>query len=438
LENDRFTLMKLRQVIATGLVGAILFNQTLLASRRDGDFWAERRRERQRRVHSSDVGLLARVPVSGGGEPLPFTATIPVAEKIPFSSVSPGAAVRSLSPRVSESYKEILSALPQTHVSIRKLTLPPNGAPRGVVYFIQDVHKNREAQNNIARTISNLIHSPSSSSPVALLGLEGAFAPYDLSYLRSFPDPVAAQVAAEELLFRHEISGPIYSVLTTTSPIPSVVGVDDPDHYNANVEAYRRSLPHREEQKAWALSQRTELEILKASQFNGDLLEYDRHVQAYQRGELSLSHYIKTYAEDKRAPLGGSLKRFLEALRLEESLDFKKVETERGLLLESLAKTLDHARVEALVAHSVVYRSGELSYGDFYRWLQTLCDEAGIRLSNFPAMEGYVLTAEGIDAESLFQEMNRREQDLRVDHGGAYFGSIRELTRYDRAQAFGL
>jgi hypothetical protein len=390
--------MRLRQVIATVLVGAILFDQTLLASGGDGEFWAERRRERQRRVHPSNVGLLASAPVPGGGAPLSLTSTIPVAAKIPFSSVSHGAAVRSLSPRVSEPYKEIFSALPQANMTIRKLTLPSNGAPRGVVYYIQDVHKNREAQTNIALTLSSLIHSPSLSSPVILLGLEGAFAPYDLSYLRSFPDPVAAQVAAEELLFRHEISGPIYSVLTTTSPIPSVVGVDDPDHYNANVEAYRRSLPHREEQKAWALSQRTELETQKASLFNGDLLDYDRHVQAYQRGELSLSHYIKTYAEDKRAPLGGSLKRFLEALRLEESLDFKKVETERGLLLESLAKTLDHARVEALVAHSVAYRSGELSYGDFYRWLRLFLTKRVFDLSDFPAMESYVryvLAAEG-------------------------------------------
>ncbi|MBL8023071.1 MAG: hypothetical protein JNK54_02155 [Elusimicrobia bacterium] len=403
--------MRVKQIIASTLVGALFVNQTLLASGVENAFWKERRVEQRRRSSRSDVGLLARAQFGSTS----IASAIPVAEKVSFHTKSFGSAVRSLSPRLTEDYRDVFGALPSANMTIRKLTLPPDGKPRGIVYYIQDVHKNREAQQNIARTITRLMESPPVASRLSLLGLEGAFNPYDFSYLRSFPDPVAAQLAAEELLYQHEMSGPIYSVLTTTGPIPSVVGVDDPVHYNANVEAYRRALPTQVEQKSYVLKQRAEIESQKTRVFNGSLIKYDQQVQAYYRGELSLGAYVKMFAEDKNVPLGGALKPFVRALRLEETLDLKKVETERALLLEVLAKTLDQSRVDALVAHSVAYRSGELSYGDFYRWLESLCVQAGIRLSNFPAMETYVryvLAAEGIDAEQLFHDLNRRERDL--------------------------
>lgn len=407
--------VEFKKGMASIVVGAILINQTLFASGIDGGFWAERRREQRRQFHRSGVGLLAQAQVPGGWEAVPLNSTLPVVEKISFQSKSFGAAVRSLAPQLTEDYREVFAALPSASMTIRKLTLPSHGEPRGIVYYIQDVHRNKEAQQNIARTITGLMEAPSVGPRLTLLGLEGAFKPYDLSYLRSFPEPAAAQLAAEELLFQHEMSGPIYSVLTTTGPIPAVVGVDDPIHYNANVEAYRRALPAQGKQKAQVLNQRAELESRKTRVFNASLLEYDRQVQAYQRGELPLGPYAKVLAKAKDVPLAGAMKSFILALRLEETLDFKKLETERGFLLEALAARLDRSQADALMAQSVAYRSGELSYGDFYRWLGSFCSQAGVRLSDFPAMESYVryvLAAEGIDAESLFHSLNKREKEL--------------------------
>lgn len=438
--------MGFKKGTASIVVGAILINQTLFASGVDGGFWAERRSVQRRQSQRSGGGLLAQAQVPQGWGAVPFNATLPSVEKVAFQSKSFGAALRSLSPQLTEIYREIFAALPSPHMTIRKLTLPSHGAPRGIVYYIQDVHRNREAQQNIARTITGLMEDPSVGPRLTLLGLEGAFKTYDFSYLRSFPEPAAAQVAAEDLLFQHEMSGPIYSILTTTGPIPAVVGVDDSLHYNANVEAYRRALPNQAGQKAQVLNRRADIESRKTRIFNSALLEFDQQVQAYQRGELALGAYAKALAKAKDVPLGGALKPFILALGLEESLDLKKVEAERILLLKTLAARLDRSRVDALMVHSVAYRSGEVSYGDFYRWLTSFCSQAGVRLSDFPALERYVryvLAAEGLDAESLFHDLNQWEKDIysaraKTREETDLIGDSRNLTLVEKLLNFSL
>jgi hypothetical protein len=248
-----------------------------------------------------------------------------------------------------------------------------------------------------------------------MVGLEGAFRPYDLTWLRSFPDPGATRVAAEDLLAQDKMSGPMFSLLTASTPIPPVIGIDDEPHYQANLSAYRRSLATKEADRGHIKNRAAQLEREKSVAFNKELKAFDQTVQAYHRGTASLGTYTRALAHKEASPLAKPIALFLQALEKEETLDFKEVERERGRLLESLAQKMSPSQTNELISRSMAYRAGQLAYGDFYRWIKTLCDAVDVPLTRFPAMNEYihyVLLSETINAEELLEECRQREKNL--------------------------
>jgi hypothetical protein len=100
-------------------------------------------------------------------------------------------------------------------------------------------------------------------------------------------------------------------------------------------------------------------------------------------------------------------------LSLEESLDYKKVEKERGDLTAVLADKLSKPELKNLVSASLSYRLGNMSYGAFYRYLKDLCAAYGINLNLYPEMDKYiryVLLSEKIKTENLFAEVGSLEK----------------------------
>ncbi|MBK8869552.1 MAG: phosphoglycerate kinase [Elusimicrobia bacterium] len=393
-------------LVLLSLVG----NQVLFAYEPERSYWEQRRQAKAKRSVESSGSLLARGPLlgSGGGG----RAVLPALEKVPAGAHYTSTV--SLPPGLGEPYRPYFSAVPLAHATIRKIHLPKNGKPRGLVFHVLDVHRNLDAQTNIAHTVTSLIGLPHSSA-IAMVGLEGAFRPYDLSWLRSFPDLQATRVAAEDLLAQDKMSGPMFSLLTAPTAIPPVIGIDDEPHYQANLSAYRRSLATKEADHAHVKNQIKKLESDKTAAFNPELKAFDETVQRYHRGTVSLGIYTRALARKGGPPLAKPIALFLEALEKEESLDFKKVEQQRAGLVESLAQKMNPAQTNELVSRSVSYRAGHLSYGDFYRWIGTLCEDVGVPLSQFPDMAEYiryVLLSETIDAEDLLAECRRREKIL--------------------------
>ncbi len=387
---------------------SIVGNQVLFAYEPERSYWEQRRQEKAKRFTDPNGVLLARAPSMGGAG----AAVLPAVEK-----VSPRANFLrpvSLPSGLGESVRPYFSAVPLAHATVRKISLPGNGKPRGLVFHILDVHRNLDAQTNIAHTVTSLIGLPQSSS-IAMVGLEGAFETYDLSWLRSFPDMRGTRLAAEDLLAQDKMSGPMFSLLTAPTAIPPVIGIDDESHYHANLSAYRRSLASKQVHRGHVEERIAQLQREKVAAFNGGLKAFDEIVQGYHRGTVSLGAYTRALAQGGGPPLGKPLALFLQALEKEETLDFKKVERERAHLLESLAQKMSVSQTNELISRSMAYRAGQLGYGDFYRWIKTLCDEVDVPLTRFPAMSEYihyVLLAETIDAEDLLSECRLREKDL--------------------------
>ncbi len=300
----------------------------------------------------------------------------------------------------------LFESLPATYGTVRNVSVPAGKNANKVVIHIQDVHRNAEAQRNIAKTVQALIDS----QRVGLIALEGATTPIDLTAFRAFPKNSTGKVA--NYLFReNKISGPIFAAFTNEKPIPAIVGIDDPVHYKANVDAYKTSSTNAEAYKQRVNSLKVQLADRKKTTLNPALYEFDLRAQSYRDGSLSLGSYVE-FLSRTTVELPSALEIFLQALRLESSLNFITVEAERVRLISELLVKLDAPQTQALMAAGVAYRLGNISHVNFYSGLKTLCVQKGVLLSRFPAMDAYlryVALTDLINAENIFGDLKKAE-----------------------------
>ncbi len=309
-------------------------------------------------------------------------------------------------PKGSESsLLPIVKALPQNFGSIRKITVPSAHSNR-VVIHIQDIHRNQEAQENIGNAVRSLIDNKT----VDLVALEGAFAPIDLSWYRSYPHQAAIKAVADWLLKENRISGPVYAALRLRSgqALPEYVGIDEKKHYDANVEAYRRAAALAGAYKKKIEEHSRALNAEKSKKFNSALKDFDTHIDAYRNGSRSWGDYVIFLAKRRgKGVFSSKMEAFLSALELERSLDFKRIEADRTQLITRLMEKLSKPETDDLVSHSVAYQLGNINHSDFYGYLKDLCARKNINLARTPAMAEYiryVLLSESLDVDAIMKE----------------------------------
>jgi hypothetical protein len=176
------------------------------------------------------------------------------------------------------------------------------------------------------------------------------------------------------------------------------------------VDAYRRSASLVKREKEGLAKREAVLSERKLKSFNPDLAAFDARVNAYHADAMKMGAYVGLLAAHSAPTV--SVRAFLDAFKLESSLDFARVEMERSRLLSKLLPRLDKNKSADLMAMSAAFRSGQISHGEFYRALQTVCDRNGVRLAEFPAMGDYlryVAVSESIDAEKLFEDLQAME-----------------------------
>ncbi len=307
----------------------------------------------------------------------------------------------------------ILKSLPQNAGSIRKITSPTKSSGRTVVY-IQDVHRNREAQQNIGKAVQELINN----RVVDVVALEGAFTPMDFSWYHACPHRDAINAMADWLLKENRISGPAYAALTAysksqtlNSQFPLFVGVDQKDHYDANVRAYRAAAPLVASYRKVFEQKTRELDEIKNSALNPALKKFAAQMEAYRNNSLSWGDYV--LALTKQTTFSSKVQTYLTAMKMEGELNFNEVERERTALLSRLVQKLNSYENNELFNYSAGYQSGALSHADFYIYLQELCAKKELSLSRSPAMDEYiryVLLSESLDIDSILKETTSMEK----------------------------
>jgi len=399
------------QKLIAGGISLIFFSQTALGSLAETSFWKDRQEALKRNEKRKETPLrLAGLP--NFPDALNSTRVLNQMPLPQLQSLQRPVAMSSfdniLPPGAPSKLRSLVASIPLSFGSIRKISIPQNKPTDRVVIHIQDVHMNLEAQKNIGNAIRAMI----GGRQVDFVGLEGAFNPIDLRRFREFPHHDVIGMVSDYLLRENRISGPIHTALTTTDALPPFAGIDDAAHYRANVEAYRKAATEVGVQKKLLLSRQRGLAEEKGKFFNPALMELDQKVEAQRRGELPLGEYLQTL---KRAvkELPASCEKFLEALKMENDLNFPQVEAERSRILSLLTEKLNKNQISELLNASLAYRLGSIQNAAFYQYVDGLCEKNGIHLSRFPAMRNYlqyILLAENIDVEVLLKEVRLAEE----------------------------
>lgn len=291
------------------------------------------------------------------------------------------------------------------------------GAP--IIIHIQDLHDSVEAQKNIA----GLVESLQDARGISLVGLEGAQGEFATEAFRHLPDADITRGVAEHLMDQGYLGGPEFAGITAKR-MPLLWGVEDLAAYNANVESVKASAVNRAEMETFLEKARQAMAVVKEVRLSPGLLEFDRYLTGYHSRKQPLGAYVRylLHASPGSAKQVPNLVLLRDALRWEESLDFQKIEAERNELLTRLTRELSKDGLEQLVARSALYRLGRVSYGDYYRFVRSLCGQYGINLDSYPQLGTYVryvLLAERINRNDLLTELERLERAVQDGLAGS-------------------
>lgn len=370
-----------RPTVALVTVLAFLFS-TVGAPLAEAQFWQDRRRAvSQTKKNSNSSAVFASVAGMGAFHSL----TLPSEREGTW---------------IKNKWTGLAQLLPFEYGSVRGMAVPQGIDTGRRVMLIQDVHMNTDAQ----RHISSAVKSLATRGGATVVALEGAFGPLDLTAYQTYPDHSVMRVVADFLLREHHVSGPVHAALTEPS-FPPLVGVDDRDLYNANVQAYRDAAPKIDTEEAALVMEETHLQADQKRLLNSAAQLFVRTMEAYHNNKISLSAYVEALVKSSgNQSLPPVVCLFRQAIDLEKTLDRRRVELERRSLLETLARDLSPEEVSDLTSRSLAYREGRASYADFYEYLSQLCHAHGLPLSHFPAMDNYVryvLLADRMDAADL-------------------------------------
>ncbi|MBK8869594.1 MAG: hypothetical protein IPN19_00735 [Elusimicrobia bacterium] len=222
------------------------FTNVALAYTPEKNYWAERRRNiESKNGGQEDNLLLAALPAATSSAAL-FQSLQPNSRTT--SALSDDLA-KTLPLSLTAGHAKLFKALEATHGTIRKVWMPAHNAGERVVVHIQDVHQNEDAQRHIGGAVESLMKA----GAAGVVGLEGSFEPIDVKSYHDFESREVIRLTADYLLKENKITGPVHAAMTTPAPLAPMLGVDDPTHYNANVDAYRQSAPRVEAyKKPWA------------------------------------------------------------------------------------------------------------------------------------------------------------------------------------------
>lgn len=396
--------LDLKRAVAVATAAIFLAQNSPLAYGAETSLWTERRQAQARARTQENPPLLASLP---GAAAAPISAQI--IDRLPALRPSQPMGARPETARtVPSNLEDLVAAIPLTSAAVKESNVVPHAD--GTVVIVQDVHLNPEAQGNIARVLQSLINN----GLAGLVGVEGAFTDFDFQWFRQHRDRTILKSLASDFLKRNLIAAPSFVGLTSDTPLPPFVGIDDPAGYRANVNAYLASVGARSAIQNDLGRAVADLAGLKRKIYSPTLASFDAVAAGYHDGTVDMGDYVDRLALVEPA-LPDTLRRFAQARALERRLDFAKVDLQRRTVVRRLAESLSQTELKDLLARSLALRTGALSYADYYDGLRSLCERKAIPLGVTPDFETYlryVKLADSIDGETLFGDLARVEDAL--------------------------
>ncbi len=439
--------MLIKKFIA-GTTAAAFLLSTLSAPFAQAGFWEERRQAVQEGHQSfNQKSQIKNQKLQYARLPIDLPA-ISHANQTTWTQETPG--FSSLKQKFSESDVKNLPAslktIPSSYGDVHKIHASQDvQAP--LIVLVQDAHGVLSAQKNIARMLDHMAEENKNS---LLVGIEGAYKDFDVDSYRDLAHQDVHREVNEFLFQNSLITGAEYFGLMSKQK-PVLWGVENPELYAENVQAYRDSEKIRAQADQAYTDLKQAMAPLKKKIYSKELLDYDKKLWHYTTGEIGLVDFIDYLVA---APFMGLIKTemrpilkdesaatppvnrartkslfnvskgfpqvslFMQVLQMEKALHFKTIEKQRASVIEQLAKKLGKAELQNLMDMSLSYRAGQITHGRYYSRLTALLGKAGVSLKTYQAFNAYVayvIKAEQINPEKLFNEIEQLKDTLAED-----------------------
>lgn len=255
---------------------------------------------------------------------------------------------------------------------LKEIYIPDTSATiNELIIYIQDAHCHYEAQMNIAKMVKLMVENYG----VKLANVEGTAGLIDTKPFSAFNDRKVKMDFAEYFMKQGKITGPEYLSITSDLEF-TIFGIENEDLYAENYTAYMNTLQYRDKVNAYTVKLIQRLNALKLKMFSPDLLELDSKSTDYEEKQLEFADYatfLEEFAEKKKIDLS-QFKNFIlqaKARKLEQSIDFKRVEEERTVLIEEFEKLLANNKKEmdAIIQKSFAFKMKDIDARTYYNFI---------------------------------------------------------------------
>ncbi len=298
-----------------------------------------------------------------------------------------------------------------------------NGSPAPLIILIQDAHANLSSQENLAKTLDDLMERYQFSDVL----VEGGSGDVSLSPLRELMDAASMKRVAGRYLRDAEISGAEYLNLTSSRPM-NLKGIEDLDLYVQGLKAYAQLADQREKILSYLDKSRIAVENLKKRHYPYALLSYEKSANRAVSPEKLVEVAQKQ---------GISFSEFAELTKLsfllieEKQIDFSLAQLELGSIVEKIGAKDAGSLVRELSLEPKQKGAGQYAY---FRKIIEAAKAHNVDLSSMSQFQNYTAYLEKfskLDMAVLLEEAEKFEQIVYsrlLDHETAH--TLRAVDRY--------
>jgi hypothetical protein len=292
---------------------------------------------------------------------------------------------------------------------------PKADAP--VIAYVQDIHVNYEAQKAEVDILEALIRDYGFD----LVLVEGKKQDLntDLKKYRQ-EDKDVRLAAGEELLRNATIVGIEYLDLVSDYNF-TIQGIEDMELYKTETQDHVNLTGKNEDMSKLVGVLKNIASNLKLHIYTKEMRDLDDKIDSYDKDEIGLVEYVKfiegaSAAGNIEVKTFPNLTLFIESANLEGQIDFPAVEKERTTVADAIEKALKDKAKEEFLAANLKFRTGDISQGEFYAYLEGVAQKAKIDLAankNLTAYTQYITTYEKIDTTLLFKEIDKLVEQIK-------------------------
>ena len=286
------------------------------------------------------------------------------------------------------------------------------GSSKEVIIHIQDAHANYEAQTNISNIIDLLVEEYG----LTVAGIEGSVGKLQTELFATFPEDAIRTQAADFFVREGKLSGPEALAISKGFEYPLILyGIEDRDLYNNNFKAFQDSLPFKDEAKGYFSELSQCLAKIKENIYDRKISDIDAKQLAFDLKVLTLNEYC-IYLNEQLGFSKEQLKKYpnflliLNAIEIEQTLNFAKAEEERTKLLTELTGILSEEDIRRLLDKGLAYKNEQLSASRYLGFVKELAVKNNIDFAGYSNLDKYIDYAESYDKIKSFQLFNEIEE----------------------------